>query len=362
MSFAPPDDAIWPSAGDVIWLDANENPYTWPEHLLAQAWAAFRSQGPHRYPRNRRQLCRALGAYAGVPEEWVLPGNGSDELIIAMLSSLGRRVRRILLPWPTFGFYRHVGRALDLPLGFVELKGDFSLPLDDLLAGLGQGNEAMVVLCRPNNPTGNLFGRELVLAALEAGAWVVVDEAYYEFSGETVTDLLGQYGRLVVMRTLSKAFALAGLRVGYALAHPDTLALLRSVMQPYNVDAFSLAAALVALEHAHLARSWARAICAHRDRLARALQALGPVRPWPSRANFLLVEVLPEAGRPAADVVADLAEGGVRVRYWPDEPRLRDFFRVSVGLPRDNAMFVERLHRLLADHGGGDGVPRAEGR
>ncbi|MDI7250073.1 MAG: histidinol-phosphate transaminase [Bacillota bacterium] len=355
-----------------VWLDANENPFTWPEHVLAQAWETLRAGGTHRYPRDGQALRRALAEYAGVPPEWVLPGNGSDELIIALLSSLGRRVGRVILPWPTFTFYRRVATALDLSVVLVGLDADFSLSAADLGRALRSEREALVVLCRPNNPTGNLFPRDVVLAALEWGAWVVVDEAYFEFSGETVCDLLARHRRLVVLRTLSKAFALAALRVGYALAHPDTLAVLRSLMQPYSVDAFSRAAALVALEHADLTREWVRALCACREELRRDLAEVPGLRPYPSRANFLLVEVLPEEGRggtarqagsgaacgprgsgagdrrPGAEVAAMLAAEGVRVRCWPEEPRLRDFFRVSVGLPRENAALVEALRRSLA--------------
>jgi len=311
------------------WLDANENPYSWPVGVLQLAWESFLRRGAHRYPRDGQQLCRALAAYAGVPREWVLPGNGSDELIVALLSSLGRRVDRVVLPWPSFAFYRRVGEALGVPLSLLPLGPDFSLAPEGVLRALGRGAENLVILCRPNNPTGNLFGRDTVLAALDAGAWVVVDEAYHEFCGETVTDLLARYRRLLVLRTMSKAFALAGLRVGYALGHPETLALVRGVMQPYSVDSFSQAAALVVLGHVELTRGWVRAVCEERERLLRELQVLPGVRPWPSRANFLLVEVLPGAGLAAEEVVARLAARGVRVRYWPDEPRLRDCFRVA---------------------------------
>lgn len=339
--------AACPEETPVIWLDANESPYRWPTRLLAEAWEVFQAQGPHRYPRHRGQLNRALASYAGVPEDWVLPGNGSDELIVALLCSLGRKVDSIILPWPTFAFYRQLAWALDLPVTLLDLAGDFSLPQDDLLARLEQEDRALVVLCRPNNPTGNLFRRPAVVAALDAGAWVVVDEAYYEFSGETVADLLGRYPRLLVLRTLSKAFALAGLRVGYALGHPDVLARLKSVLQPYNVDSFSLAAAQVALRHARLTQGWVRATRSARERLARDLEGVPGVRPWPSRANFLLVEVLPGAGRQAREAVEGLARAGVRVRYWPEEPRLRHFFRVTVGVPRENAIFVEQLRLVL---------------
>ena len=335
------------SPGGEVWLDANENPYSWPGAILQLAWESFLTRGAHRYPRDGQQLCGALAAYAGVPREWVLPGNGSDELIIALLSSLGRRVDRVVLPWPSFAFYRRVGEALGLPVSLLPLEPDFSLPPEGVSRALGRGAENLVILCRPNNPTGNLFGRDAVLAALEAGAWVVVDEAYHEFCGETVTDLLAGYRRLLVLRTMSKAFALAGLRVGYALGHPETLALLRGVMQPYSVDSFSQAAALVVLGHVELTRGWVCALCDERERLLRELQGLPGVRPWPSQANFLLVELLPGAGLPAREAVAALAARGVRVRYWPDEPRLRDCFRVTVGRPEENSRFLAELRRVL---------------
>jgi histidinol-phosphate aminotransferase len=301
----------------------------------------------------------------------VLPGNGSDELIIALLSSLGRRVSGVVLPWPSFAFYRRVGEALGVPLSLLPLGPDFSLTPEGLLEALARGRENLVILCRPNNPTGNLFGRDVVLGALEAGAWVVVDEAYHEFCGETVTDLLARHRRLLVLRTMSKAFALAGLRVGYALGHPETLALMRGVMQPYGVDAFSQTAALVVLGCTEVTRAWVRAVCEERERLLRELRDLPGVRPWPSHANFLLVELLPGAVPPAAELVAILADRGVRVRYWPDEPRLRDCFRVSVGLPEENSRFLRELRRVLADPpgcgggggaAGGTGVPARRGR
>lgn len=354
MSCASPEFA----GRRTLWLDANENPYGWPRHLLAQAWDSFRTQGPQRYPRSAGELTRALGEYAGVPADWVLPANGSDELIVALLSSLGRQVGRVVMPWPTFTFYRRVAAALGLAVVTVSLGEDFSLHPRDLLTALAGGDAALVVLCRPNNPTGNLFPREAVLEALEAGAWVVADEAYYEFSGETVADLLGRHPRLLVFRTLSKAFALAGLRVGYALGHPQALACLRSVMQPYSVDSFSLAAARVALEHRALMAGWVKAICRERERLTRRLRALAGVRPWPSLANFVLVQVLPESGWPAEAVVGALAERGVRVRYWPDEPRLRDYLRVTVGRPGENRTFVRCLAEVLA---GGRGDAAREG-
>lgn len=333
-----------------IWLDANENPYCWPEEVLRRAWESLRLLGTHRYPRDGQGLRRAVAGYAGVRPRWVLVGNGSDELIVALLSSLGRRLGRVVLPWPTFTFYRRVAAALGLDTALVDLGPDFSLSARDLVRALPSGGEALVVFCRPNNPTGNLFPRELVLAALERGAWVAVDEAYFEFSGDTVCDLLPRYRRLVVLRTLSKAFALAGLRVGYALGHPDTLAALRSVMQPYSVDAFSQAAALLALEHADMARGWVQALCAGRDELHEKLAEVPGLRPYPSRANFLLVEVLPGYaagdGCRGAEVAALLARKGVRVRCWPEEARLREFFRVSVGLPAENAALVEALRRV----------------
>ncbi len=177
--------------------------------------------------------------------------------------------------------------------------------------------------------------------------WTVVDEAYVEFSGEPLTAWLERYPRLCLLRTLSKAFGLAGLRVGYALGRPEALAPLRQAVQPWAISAFSCAAALAALER----RPWMEASVAklvdERRRLTEALAALPGLEPFPSRANYVLFSVGAASGWDAFDLFDRLYADGLVLRRWPDEPALRHCLRASVGRPEEDDRLLAALSGVL---------------
>lgn len=353
---APAQPYVPPVPAGAVRLDLNENPYSWPADLWAEVLAALRAAEPTRYPRDTDRLQAALAEYAGVPEDQCLPGNGSDELLLAAAAAWGSRVSRALFPTPTFGMYRRLARAAGVPAVGVPLgpPPDFALPVDALLAEVRKGGDTLLFLCRPNNPTGSLWPADQVRRLVdEEGVWAVVDEAYVEFAGEDLRDWIPTHPRLCLLRTMSKAFALAGLRVGYALGRPDALADLRQAVQPWAISAFSCAAALAALRRPEAMRDQVRTLISERERLTRELARIPGLAPYPSRANYILFGVdAASSGWDAFELFDHLYASGAVLRRWKDEPALRHCLRVSVGRPEENDRLLDLLTRAVSGRRG----------
>ncbi len=342
-----------PIPGGALRLDLNENPYPWPDELWEEVLVRLRAAEPSRYPRGTARLQEALAAYAGVPAERCLPANGSDELLLALVAAWGRRVARVLFPTPTFGMYRRLAEAAGLPAVGVPLgpAPGWELDVDRLVAEARRGGETLLFLCRPNNPTGGLWPADQVRRLVETeGVWTVLDEAYAEFSGESLQAWIDEYPRLCVLRTMSKAFALAGLRVGYALGRGPALAWLRAAVQPWAVSAFSCAAAEAALERRPLMEAWVRTLTAERERLGAALAGIPGLEPYPSQANYILFGVDPvRTGWQAPELFARLYRDGAVLRRWDGEPALAQTLRVSVGRPEENDRLVGLLEAAVQE-------------
>jgi len=304
----------------------------------------------------RSQLAEALAGYSGVPAGQIVLGNGADELIQICMMALPKPGGRVIITGPTFIVYPVTAAALGRPVVDVPLlKPGFRLDEAGLLATARAGD--LVFICRPNNPTGNVFPRQQVLDLIvrlsERDVRVVLDEAYFEFAGETMADLIFNPAltNLVVLRTLSKAFRLAGLRIGYALCAPQLVKSLESARLLYNLSASSTLAALGVLSRPELARETAESIRALRDGLAAALAVLPGVTVHPSETNFLLVD-LP---CPTGTIVAALAAQGILIRDYPGEAGLERSVRISVGLAEDNGRVVAALAGALSTAGPGRG-------
>lgn len=339
-------------------LDLNENPYPWERERWERVLAGLQMAEPSRYPRRTAEVEAALARYAGVPADWCLVANGSDDLILAAVCSWGRRAARVLFPTPTFGMYRRVAQAVGVPAVGVPTLAPFSLPTSELLREVRAGGESIVILCRPNNPTGTLWSAEEVAELIEAeGVWAVVDEAYIEFATQStggreqgLASWLATHPRLVLLRTMSKAFGLAGLRVGYALGQPQTIAGWRQVVQPWAVSAFSAAAAMVALQQVDEMRPQIISLCHERERVTHALAQLPGICPFPSVTNFVLFAVDPSvSGWAAPELFERLYRDRIVIREWRDEPVLRDALRVSMGQPAENDRFLAALRDAIAE-------------
>jgi len=338
VALAPYSPAHWDPA--LVRLHANENPWRSPVDTTRA--------GLNRYPEPQSsELATALAALYGVEPSQVTVGRGSDEgidLLVRAFCQAGRN--EILICPPTFGMYRFAAAVQGAGVLEVPLRADdgFSLDADAVIAACGPGTK-LVFLCSPNNPTGNALDRvqvERIVDALAGRAVVVVDEAYVEFSGEgSLVPWLARHANLVVLRTLSKAFGMAGARCGAVLASAELTGLLRRIVPPYAVTVQTIEAVLDALAPERLAESAAqvRRLCLERERLSAHLSALPLVEHvWPSQTNFLLLRS-PDAGR----LLAAGIRGGLLVRDIRSQPGLGDCLRVSVGTPEQNDRLVSSL-------------------
>lgn len=320
-------------------LDANENPYGHPAAGVDLA----RYPDPH-----HRRLARLLAARAGLTPEQVLVVNGSDEAI-ELLTRAGCRPGHdtVLTAPPTYGMYAVTATTHEVAVRAVPLLvPEFQPDVPALLAAARATTARMLFLTSPNNPTGNLLAPAAVEALLRGfDGMVVVDEAYHEFSGApSWAARLAEFPNLVVLRTLSKAWGLAGLRVGALLADARLTALLRRLKPPYNVSGLSQELAARALaDPAPMLDAVAR-IRAERTRLTTALAALpGVAAVLPSAANFLLVR-LRGAARPVYEA---LLTRGIVVRDRSREPGCADCLRVTVGTPAENAALLAGLAAVI---------------
>jgi histidinol-phosphate aminotransferase len=338
----PYEHAPWEPG--LVRLHANELPW--------RAHGDSSEAGLNRYPEpHPLALGAALADLYGVEPSHLLTARGSDEAIDLLLRSYCRAgLDAILVCPPTFGMYSVAARVqgaqiIEVPLGRAA---GYACDFPALRAHCSD-NVKLIFLCSPNNPTGNRLERAAVLElarALEGRALVVVDEAYVEFASEpSLSAELEKYPGLVVLRTLSKAYGLAGARCGVLMAHPDVVALLRKVIQPYAITQLSIEAVYRMLDPVALraASAFTLAIKAERARLGAALGTLSGVqRVWPSEANFLLVEFADASAALAAQQRAHSA--GVLVRGLSSFPGLQQALRVSVGDAAQN----ERLLTSLA--------------
>jgi histidinol-phosphate aminotransferase len=333
----PYSSARMEASGGQIWLNANES--AWPPTGAAGA-------GCNRYPEPQPPaLIEALAALYGVRREQLLVGRGSDEAIDLLLRAFCRAGQdAIVINPPTFGMYAVSARIQGATVIEAPLAADFTLDVDALLAALTP-TVKLVFVCTPNNPTGQSVPRaaiERLTQALSGRALLVVDEAYIEFSDITsASELLDRYEHLAVLRTLSKAWALAGARIGSLLAAPDVIALLRRIMAPYPLPQPCIQVALDALsaEGQRSAREHLQSVRSERARMAQALAVLPGVRQLlPSQANFLAVRF-----DDASSVYQHLLSAGVVVRDVRKYPQLGDALRITIGTPEENARVLNLL-------------------
>jgi histidinol-phosphate aminotransferase len=328
-----------------IRLDWNESPYG-PSPKALQAVAEFAAF--NRYPEfDAWALREALGRYAGAPADRIVAGAGLDNVIETLMALLVDPGDRVIISEPTFMVYPPLIRAHGGEVVNVPLHADFSLDATGVLDAIDERTK-LVLVCNPNNPTGNSFDPESIERIVaNAPCLVAIDEAYAEFAGASHRDLMDRYPNVAILRTMSKFAGLAGMRVGYGI-FPETLMpyLLRVMPGFCNISAVASAAAIAALEDDEYNRAMVGRIVADRDALADQLREIPGVAPYPSATNFLLVR-LPVSD--AAPVVRELANRGVYVRHFANPAfGIADCLRVSIGTTEENETFTAELDAVLA--------------
>jgi histidinol-phosphate aminotransferase len=325
-------------------LNTNETPYPPPRAFMERLSAAMGALDLHRYPDRRAWALRtALGQRVGLPPERVWAANGSNEVLLQLLQAYGGAGRRVLLTRPGYSAHPLIARVAATKTVEVDLDEDLDLSVASAQAAVAEHDPDVIIIANPNNPTGMTVDLDVVRVLHDASrALVVLDEAYIEFAAQggavSGVGLLDELPRLVVCRTFSKAFRMAGLRLGYLYAPDWVIDDLRKVRLPYHLDAMTQAAGLTACELADEVTAHIAEIVAERSRVAGALTAMG-IGVYPSAANYLLF-------RSPVDRLFDrLLEHGVLIRDFSDKPRLEGCLRVTIGTPEENDRF---LHAMAA--------------
>ncbi len=327
-----------PDPRRVIKLDSNENPFG-PSPRVG---AAFAATDTWQYYFGQDELREQLAQYAGVAPENIVVTNGGDESIDLLLRAVLEPGDVLLDAPPSFEMYRIAGLANRARVMDVPRDAQFRVDAEALCRAARAHNAKAIALASPNNPDGGLLARADLLQLLELPALVMLDEAYYEFSGESAVDLIAGHPNLAIVRTFSKWAALASLRVGYVIAAPELVNVLHKLRAPYNVNWAGVLAARASLEDAGYLLGNVRILVAERERMRAALNELGWLEPLPSHTNFLTARV---RGREPQTVKQALAARGILIRAFRAE-RLAQYIRISIGTPQQNDAVLAALREI----------------
>ena len=323
----------------IIKLNTNENPYS-PSPAALAALKAFKGEELRRYPNPLGQEFREAAAEVlAIDPNWILPGNGSDDLLTMLVRAVAGPKRPVVYPKPTYVLYRTLAAIQEAPVVEVPFDDNFLLPSQALIEARG----ALTFVANPNSPSGTTASRDQLTALAQSlDGLLVIDEAYAAFADEDALDLVKHMDNVVILRTLSKSHALAGLRLGFAVARPSIIEGLIRVKDSYNLDSVATCVGAAAIRDVAYTQSVIERITASRAFLAEALENLG-CRVLPSQANFLLVR--PPRGD-ARRVYHHLTASGILVRYF-DEPPLDEMLRISVGSDQEQMALLRTLRPIL---------------
>ena len=326
-------------------LNQNENPWDAPARIKEEVLRLFAERKWSRYPDFvPASLHECLAQFAGWKPDGIIAGNGSNELIQALLMVTIDSGKTVLICEPTFALYRQVTTVLGGEIVTVPLTHDLQYDSEALLKTVETRQPDVTIICSPNNPTGCVIDENVLKSLLKiTNGLVVIDEAYHEFAEHSVVPLLNNYENLIVLRTFSKAMAFAALRLGYLLAAPDLVREIQKAVLPYNLNAFSQIAAEVAVENYESElRPLVKQIISERDRVFEELSQINSVRPVVSKGNFMVVKSATDPKR----IFTDLLKSDVLVRDVSSYPMLSEYFRFSVGTPEENEHLLNKIREI----------------
>ena len=328
---------------EIIKLDANENPYGCSP-AVRQALAEY----PYFniYPdSNQTALRETLSEYVNLGPEYLVAGNGSDELIDLLLRLFVAPGDEVIINVPTFDMYRFCTEVCRGKPVNVLRKKNFEVDVAAVKAAV-TNKTRLIFVTSPNNPTGTIIQEKDILELTKLGLPLVIDEAYYEFNGETVASLVPQYSNLMVLRTFSKWAGLAGLRIGYGIFPANITDILIRIKPPYSINMAANVAARESIKDRTYLLGTVSRIIRERGRLMNKLRQLEFLKPVPSRANFILCEVVKGDAKWFQD---ELEKRGILIRYY-NTPLLRNYFRISVGKPEHTDKIIDALKSLSAQY------------
>jgi histidinol-phosphate aminotransferase len=336
--------AVADSQENLLRMMSNESPYK-PSPRVIDAIIEAATRGNY-YPGGAPALKSKLARRDALGEGSVILGAGSTELIDVVIRTFVGPGEEVLLSVPTFSMYEARTRTVGGIPVLVPMTEDHDHDLGGLIRGVTERTK-VIFLCTPNNPTGGRISEADMKRLLRLGLPTVIDEAYHEFGeGESFSRLLEEFPNAIIMRTFSKAFGLAGIRLGYALAHPAVVRLLSRVKVPWNIPAITLAAASAALDDAAEFDARIAELRTSRDELIQRLCRIDGLVPTPSEGNFVLIDVS-ATGQSAERLVEAMLKDGVLIRSLSVHHARRSYVRVTVGTPEQNARCVAAFERVL---------------
>jgi len=335
-------------ADDSIDLFIGENPYPPSPHVLKAIAAA--AEKINKYPDSAGNAVKEkLADYAKVNKEQIVIGNGSDDLIELIVKVFVRQREKVIIPIPGyFSYWRSTIIRGGVPV-FVKRRDNFDLDIEKIVEAGESPDAKLVFIGSPNNPTGNIVSQEEIIEILnKMDCIIVVDECYFEFSQNTVIDLVQTYENLIVLRSLSKGFGLAGLRFGYAIAHPTLIHYFHKAIQMYPVNSFAQAAVIAALDDLEYMQSNIVKICLEREALTEKIAALG-FTVYPSETNFLLVRT-EASGISGNDIVESLKSNNIFVQNIGLKPGLDTYyFKTAIGTSEENEILLKHLKQIVSN-------------
>lgn len=326
----------------LIKLNQNESSLDVPADLKEEIFERLRRTGWNRYPIDGSGVLEErIAARTGFPVSGILAGNGSNELIQTLFIAACSKGDRAVTVKPSFSVYKRVAGLLGVELDEIPLGAGFAYDAEAIVERARGAR--MTILAVPNNPTGTtLPPADLERIARSTEGLLVIDEAYQEFQGWNAQELVSRFKNVVILRTMSKAWRLAGARLGYLLGREETAKALSKAKLPFSVDAFARTIGEVVIGRGDLLDAVVRTVRSERERVLRAMESIPGLSPIPSATNFVLFEV---KDRPARNFFQALRDKGVLVRVY-DEPDLKNYLRVTVGEPAENDAFLAAAREI----------------
>ncbi|SKC84927.1 histidinol-phosphate transaminase [Maledivibacter halophilus] len=326
-----------------IKIDANESPYNIFDDIGELILKKLSDQTPNRYPDNEAtDLKKALAQYIKLEEGNILCGNGSDELLKIIVDTFVDKGDVVVTHSPSFAMYKIITQIAGGKL--LEVKGDknFSIDIDKIILKANTSNAKIIFLCNPNNPTGRVIKKEDIMKVLDnTSAIVVVDEAYYEFHGETIIDKINKYERLIVLRTLSKAFGLAGLRIGYGVAAKSTIETISKVKSPYNLNDISQCIGKIVLDNRKIVSKYIELVKRERNKMFDEIITIESIEAIPSKSNFILIRT-----NRYGNLMKRFKEERVQVKGFGVEGTLANCIRLTIGTEKENKKVMDILKEV----------------
>jgi histidinol-phosphate aminotransferase len=335
-----------PLTAELIKLNQNENPFDLPPELKQELLSGFMERPWNRYPDVfPEELIAALSDDLGVSPESIIAANGSNELMYTILMSIVGSGTKVLIPTPTFFLYEKIVAVLEGTVVAVPAKADLSFDTDGIIAAAQREKPSLIVLNSPNSPTGQMLSIDEVKRIIDAtDAIVLIDEAYIEFADyPSAVSELSACDRLIILRTFSKAFSMAGLRIGYLLAQPGLCAELRKPKIPFTVNQFSASAAIQVMKRKALIAERIARIKKGKRTLFEALRKIEGITVFPSQTNFLIFKTNGDARALFEHLFSD----NVLIRDVSSYPLLENTLRVNAGTEEENEMFLKSVKKYL---------------